>query len=148
MRIVRIYHKHVSKCFVAVSLRREILTTAGSTKAVQSSPSSKRAKTNEIAAEPRRMRTSWSLNCSRTSFQRGVASSSSRAKRIVSRKSSFHDRSSFSNRTGLVRRSEQKNGLPFEPCFSRKRKTCSCVKPASSETPKSRSSSAGERVKE
>lgn len=55
------------------------LTTAGSTKAVQSSPSSKRAKTNEIAAEARRMRTSWSWNCSRTNFQRGVASSSSRA---------------------------------------------------------------------
>ena len=108
---MRIYHKHVSKRFVAVSLRREILTTAGSTKAVQSSPSSKRAKTNEIAAEPRRMRTSWSLNCSRTSFQRGVASSSSRAKRIVSRESFFHDRSSFSNRTDHVRRSESKKRL-------------------------------------
>lgn len=51
-------------------------TTAGSTKAVQPPPSSKRAKTNEIAADPKRIITSWSLNCSRMSSQMGVGGSS------------------------------------------------------------------------
>ncbi len=56
-----------------------ILTTAGSTKAVQPSSWSKRARTNETAAEPRRMMTSWSLNCSKMSSQMGVGGSSGNA---------------------------------------------------------------------
>jgi hypothetical protein len=60
-------------------LRGGIRTTAGSTKAVQPSPSSKRASTNETAAEPSRMMTSWSLNCSRMSSQMGVGGSSGSA---------------------------------------------------------------------
>src|SRR6185312_8871217 len=39
-------------------------TTPGSTKAVQSSPPSKSARTNDRAADPSRISTSWSLNCS------------------------------------------------------------------------------------
>jgi hypothetical protein len=53
-----------------------VLTTTGSTKAVQSSPSSNNASTNEIVADPRRIRTSWSLNCSSTNFHKGVGGSS------------------------------------------------------------------------
>jgi hypothetical protein len=60
-------------------LRGGIRTTAGSTKAVQPSPSSNRASTNETAAEPSRMMTSWSLNCSRMSSQMGVGGSSASA---------------------------------------------------------------------
>jgi hypothetical protein len=54
-------------------------TTAGSTKADQPPSSSKRARTKEIAADPRRMMTSWSLNCSRMSSQIGVGGSSAMA---------------------------------------------------------------------
>mmetsp|Transcript_38620 Transcript_38620/g.64132 ORF Transcript_38620/g.64132 Transcript_38620/m.64132 type:complete len:288 (-) Transcript_38620:9-872(-) len=49
--------------------------TRGSKKAVScSSPSSKMARTNEMMAAVRRIRTRGSSNCSRTSFQKGVAS--------------------------------------------------------------------------
>jgi hypothetical protein len=53
--------------------------TRGSTNAppkVEPSESSKRAKTNEMTAEASNMRTSWSLNCSNMSSQRGVEGSS------------------------------------------------------------------------
>jgi hypothetical protein len=53
--------------------------TSGSTKAppkLEPSESSKRANTNEMTAEARRMRTNWSLNCSNISSQRGVEGSS------------------------------------------------------------------------
>lgn len=56
-----------------------VRTTAGSTKAVQPSSSSKRASTNDTAAEPSKMMTSWSLNCSRMSSQMGVGGSSGSA---------------------------------------------------------------------
>lgn len=58
---------------------RDILTTAGSTNAVHPSSSSKSARTNDTAAEPSKMRTSWSLNCSRMSSQMGVGGSSGSA---------------------------------------------------------------------
>jgi hypothetical protein len=57
----------------------QVRTTAGSTNAVQPSSSSKRARTKDTAAEPRRMMTSWSLNCSRISSQMGVGGSSGSA---------------------------------------------------------------------
>jgi hypothetical protein len=66
----------------AASRRRRlktVLTTNGSTKAVHPSPSSNKAKTNEMAADPSRMMTSWSLNCSRMSSQMGVGGSSGSA---------------------------------------------------------------------
>lgn len=51
--------------------------TAGSTKAVAvDSPSSSNAKTKEMTADARRMMTSLSLNCSRTSSHSGVPFSS------------------------------------------------------------------------
>ena len=53
-----------------------MLTTAGSTNALQPPSSSMRARANDTAAEPRRMMTSWSLNCSSMSSQRGVGGSS------------------------------------------------------------------------
>lgn len=56
--------------------------TTGSTKAVQPSSSSNSARTKEMAAEPRRMMTSWSLNCSRTSSQSGVGGSSGMAEKV------------------------------------------------------------------
>lgn len=71
-------------------LMMEERTTAGSTKAVQSSLSSNRAKTKETAADPRRMRTSWSLNCSRINSQRGVGGSSARARGMLV----YHDETS------------------------------------------------------
>jgi hypothetical protein len=58
---------------------RMVRMTTGSTKAVQSSESSNRARTKEMAADPRRMMTSWSLNCSRTSCHNGVGGSSGNA---------------------------------------------------------------------
>lgn len=56
-----------------------LLTTAGSTKAVHPSSSSKRASTKDTAAEPNKMMTNWSLNCSRMSSQMGVGGSSGSA---------------------------------------------------------------------
>ena len=54
--------------------------TKGSTNAVAllvaSSASSNNARTKEITAEARRMRTSWSLNCSRINSHNGVEGSS------------------------------------------------------------------------
>src|SRR6266481_8231750 len=53
--------------------------TAGSTKAPKgeaSSSTSSKAKTNDMTADARRMRTSWSLNCSRINSQMGVPGSS------------------------------------------------------------------------
>ena len=61
---------------LAIKIKR---MTAGSTKTDQNeepSESSKRARTKETTAEASRMRTSWSLNCSKISSQRGVGSSS------------------------------------------------------------------------
>lgn len=61
---------------LATRMRR---MTRGSTNAlhqVDPSESSKRARTNETTAEARRMRTSWSLNCSRMSSHSGVGGSS------------------------------------------------------------------------
>lgn len=60
-------------------MRAGKLTTAGSTNAVQPSSFSNSASTNETAAEPSRMMTSWSLNCSRMSSQMGVGGSSGSA---------------------------------------------------------------------
>jgi len=54
-------------------------TTAGSTKAVTSLPSSNSANPKETAAETNKMMTNWSLNCSSTSFHNGVGGSSGRA---------------------------------------------------------------------
>jgi len=54
---------------------REEQTTAGSTKAVLSSPPSNIARTKEIAAEASSIITSWSLNCSSTSCHNGVGGS-------------------------------------------------------------------------
>ena len=53
--------------------------TKGSTNAppkLVSSESSRRAKTKETTAEASKMRTNWSLNCSRINCHRGVDSSS------------------------------------------------------------------------
>lgn len=61
------------------SIEQAVRTTTGSTNAVQSSPSSNKARTKETAAEASRIRTSWSLNCSRTSSHSGVGGSSGRA---------------------------------------------------------------------
>ena len=73
-------HKHINtqatKCAHQAARER---TTTGSTNAVQSSLSSKRARTKDTMAEPSRIKTSWSLNCSRTSSQSGVGGSSARA---------------------------------------------------------------------
>lgn len=69
---------------LAIRMRR---ITAGSTKApngLESAESSKRARRKETAAEARRMRTSWSLNWSRTSCHRGVGGSSGSSGRKVS----------------------------------------------------------------
>lgn len=55
------------------------LTTAGSTKALQPPSSSNKARMNETAADPSRIITSWSLNCSKMSSQRGVGGSSGMA---------------------------------------------------------------------
>lgn len=78
MRIVRILQLN-SQLPIFLSLR-VLHTTAGSTNAVQPSPSSNKAKTKDTAAEPRRIRTSWSLNCSRMSSHSGVGGSSGRAR--------------------------------------------------------------------
>lgn len=56
-----------------------VLTTIGSTNAVQSSAPSNKASTKDMAADPRRIRTSWSLNCCRTSLHSGVGGSSGNA---------------------------------------------------------------------
>ena len=72
---------------VSVSTRLSLvgrLTTAGSTNAVQPSSSSKRASAKDTAADPSRMITSWSLNCSRMSSQMGVGGSSGSAVSRVS----------------------------------------------------------------
>ena len=61
---------------LATRMRR---MTAGSTKApkrVELAESSKKARRKETTAEARRMRTSWSLNWSRTSCHTGVGGSS------------------------------------------------------------------------
>lgn len=59
--------------------------TKGSTNAVARevvpSESSRRASTNEINAEARSIRTSWSLNCSKISSIRGVDSPSGSSKK-------------------------------------------------------------------
>lgn len=62
----------------ALAMRMRRITT-GSTKApkgLESVESSKRARRKETAAEARRIRTSWSLNWSRTRCHRGVGGSS------------------------------------------------------------------------
>lgn len=74
--------------------------TAGSTKApkgLESAESSKRARRKETAAEARRMRTSWSLNWSRTSCHKGVGDSSG------------------SSGGGQWGKGEQEKGAPFLP---------------------------------
>lgn len=58
--------------------------TRGSTNAVIHDPpgseeSSNSARTNETTAEPRRMRTSWSLNCARMRVKSDVGEASGRA---------------------------------------------------------------------
>lgn len=60
---------------LATRMRR---MTKGSTNALHQLPSdsSKSASTNEMTADARRMRTSWSLNCSRMSSHSGVDGSS------------------------------------------------------------------------
>lgn len=61
---------------LAIKIKR---MTAGSTNADQkeeSFESSKRASTKETTADASRMSTSWSLNCSKISSQRGVGGSS------------------------------------------------------------------------
>ena len=63
---------------VALAIRMRRMTT-GSTNALHQlapSDSSKSASTNEMTAEARRMRTSWSWNCSRMSSHSGVGGSS------------------------------------------------------------------------
>lgn len=60
--------------------------TAGSTNAEKIPPSllsSKRARTNETTADARRISTSWSLNCSKMSSQRGVEASSGNSVQII-----------------------------------------------------------------
>lgn len=85
IRIVRICRlKRESVLCYAHGGRKSQLTTAGSTKAVQSSLSSNKASTKDRAAEARRMRTSWSLNCSKISSHMGVGGSSARASNRVS----------------------------------------------------------------
>lgn len=82
IRMVRIW-SCVNRGQLRVEVRERvmewILTTMGSTNALQPPSSSNRARTKEMAAEPRRMRTSWSLNCSRMSSHRGVGGSSAMA---------------------------------------------------------------------
>lgn len=60
-----------------------ILTTAGSTNALQPPSSSNKARPNDTAAEPRRIITSWSLNCSKMSSQMGVGGSSGMASHLL-----------------------------------------------------------------
>ena len=70
-------HKNTQATKCAPAARER--TTTGSTNAVQSSLSSNKARTKDTMAEPSRIRTSWSLNCSRTSSHSGVGGSSARA---------------------------------------------------------------------
>lgn len=63
--------------------RKSRLTTIGSTKAVQPSPPSNSASTNDSAADPKSINTSWSLNCSNISSQIGVGGSSGRAGSVL-----------------------------------------------------------------
>lgn len=80
IRIVRICLQSRSAFYRALAVEMgtfsSLLTTAGSTNALHPPSSSNRASTKEMAAEPRRIRTSWSLNCSRMSSHRGVGGSS------------------------------------------------------------------------
>lgn len=92
-------------------------TTAGSTKAVLSLPSSNRASTKEIPADASNMITSWSLNCSRISCQRGVGGSSGRA---IEKAKSQYDPTD-----GLGR----PRSIPFFPYFARAASTCCSLNP-------------------
>ena len=105
--------------------------TTGSTKAVHPSSSSNRARTNEMAADPSRMMTSWSLNCSRTSSHSGVGGSSGIAA------------SSVRPHLDIVYSSIH---IPFRPYFSRAVLTWACERPSRSETLKCFSTCSGERT--
>ena len=79
IRIVKICNEHSDQHAHEVNCWKRKHTTTGSTNAVQSSPSSNKAKKKETAADPRSMITSWSLNCSSMSCHMGVGGSSGRA---------------------------------------------------------------------
>lgn len=110
--------------------------TAGSTKALHPPSSSKSARTNEIAAEPRRMRTSWSLNCSRMSCHIGVGGSSGIARRGCLLVAYSPDRLASYGRRGGERKRGFNIDVQFLPCFARWLATCASVSPVAGFTPR------------
>jgi hypothetical protein len=114
-----------------------VRTTAGSTNAVQPSSFSKSASTKDTAAEPSRMMTSWSLNCSRISSQMGVGGSSGSAVRCVST-----DPLAVFPHVHLHCVQGCFN-LQFLPCFCLRLSTCCALRPFSSVTWNCLSASAG-----